>query len=360
MIKLFKKFKNKTTLDELISLFNNYKKLYQEDYNIASLNDKIKEEIGSDLYDKLNINQFLKALGVRNSIDIKSSLELFDNYISSLPRRYRKIFYKDESNYELEELEKLKKLKDKIRKKESYDIFHKENKALFTELTKMVLWVKKTGSKVLITCDGRDTGGKGSFIKYMLWNYIASPLANTIFYKAFGIPTKYEQENWFDRYEKVLPIQGQIVLFDRSWYNRAVNDIIMGYCTEEQYNQFMEDVIPFEQSLKDKGIIHIKFWFSIDKETQQSRFEIRQANPIKFWKFSPNDLKAAEKWDYFTRFKNIMFDKTSTDDFPWVVVNMNDKPIGWMNGLRYVLNKVPYENKNEKILDVYPEVVYEI
>jgi len=348
------------TLEEISNLFNVYKNEFNKDYDIKRLRELLKKDIDKDLFKKMNLNAFLKSLFVHIKISEDDALNYFDNYIDSIPRRYRKIFDKDYTNYENPAFKEVKKIKSKFRNKASYDLLDTESPALYTELTKMILWVKENNKKILITFDGRDTGGKGSISRFILKNFFAAPLGRNILYQDFGIPTKWQQRNWFHRYEKVFPKEGQMVLMDRSWYNRAVNDPVMGYCTEKQYEKFMKDVIPFEEKIAEQDIIHIKFWLSINKETQLNRFDQRKASPIKHWKFSPNDLRAVEKWDDFTPYVDRMFAETTTPKMPWVVVNMDDKPLGWLNSLRYILNKVPYEDKNENVLEVYPEIVHEI
>jgi polyphosphate kinase 2 (PPK2 family) len=155
-----------------------------------------------------------------------------------------------------------------------------------------------------------------------------------------------------------MPKKGEIVFFDRSWYNRAVVEPAMGYCTEEQYKDFMEDVLTWEEKMIKKKDLHlIKFWFSITKEKQLKRFDIRQQSPLKYWKFSPNDAKVVDKWDIIGKYKNQMFNKTSSRLAPWVIINSNDKKIGRLNAMRYVLSKIPYDDKNQNVCQYYPEVV---
>jgi polyphosphate kinase 2 len=207
--------------------------------------------------------------------------------------------------------------------------------------------------RVAIVFEGRDSAGKGSTIKRFV--EILNPKVYNVV--ALGLPTEEEKQNWFGRYEKHLPKPGQIVFFDRSWYNRAVVEPAMGYCTEEQYMDFMENVPKWEANLVDNGLILIKFWFSITKEKQLQRFELRKTSPIKYWKFSPNDEKVVGKWDVITKYKNQMFEKTSTEKSPWTIVNSNDKKIGRLNAMRYVLSVIDYEGKDPDACDYYPEVI---
>ena len=160
------------------------------------------------------------------------------------------------------------------------------------------------------------------------------------------------------RYEKHLPKDGEIVFFDRSWYNRGVVEPAMGYCTEKQYTDFIENVVDWEENLiRSQGITLIKFWFSITKEKQVSRFELRQSSPLKYWKFSPNDAKVIDKWEIISNYKTQMFNKTSSRLSPWVIINSNDKKIGRLNAIRYALSVIPYEGKNIELCKYYSEVV---
>ena len=149
----------------------------------------------------------------------------------------------------------------------------------------------------------------------------------------------------------------KIIFFDRSWYNRAVVEPAMGYCTEQQYEDFMDNVVKWEENLIRSGMTLIKFWFSITKEKQQLRFELRQSSPLKYWKFSPNDAKVMDKWEIISNYKNQMFSKTSSKMSPWVIINSNDKKIGRLNAIRYVLSRINYEGKNPEMTKYYPEVV---
>jgi polyphosphate kinase 2 len=208
--------------------------------------------------------------------------------------------------------------------------------------------------RIAIVFEGRDSAGKGSSIKRFMLNAI--PGVSRVV-AGLGIPTPEERKNWFSRYEKQLPNPGEIVYFDRSWYNRAVVEPVNGYCTEEEYKDFMAKVLPWEESLVDSGIILIKFWFSITEEKQKERFKLRQTNPLKFWKFSPNDARVIDKYDLITNYKNQMFRETASRKCPWVVVNSNDKKVGRLNAIRFALSQFRYPEKNADILEWYPEVV---
>lgn len=342
----------------VIKFINQYRKMFNNDTPVKDIKMKAKQEFGDELYFHLDLDSFFKTLRVKQKIHPELGDKYFDDYISELPRIFLKI-ENDFSKYDLEDefaqLYKLKKIKKEQRKASSI-IFENEINALSVEFLKMLEWIKNTKQRVLITLDGRDSAGKGSFIKLIEDNMPEKVVSHVW----FDIPTQYEQQNWFHRYSKELPKPGHLKFYDRSWYNRAVNDPVNGYCTEEQYTKFMKNVVPYEKKLIDNNIIYIKMWFSIDKETQEFRFNLRKAHPIKYWKFSPSDAKAVEKFDLFTFYKEQMFVKTSTKKSPWVVLDMNDKKLGQLNAMRYILSKVPYPNKNEEIIKPYKTKVYEI
>ena len=179
------------------------------------------------------------------------------------------------------------------------------------------------------------------------------------FYKIVvkGVPSPEERKNWFARYSNEIE-PGKIIFFDRSWYNRGIVEPVMGYSSKEEYDDFMAKVNEFESSLVSQGNYLIKFWLSITKETQARRFRRRQESPLAYWKFSPTDALAQEKWDAYTYYKDKVLDVTSTPDAPWVVVDSNDKRISGLNAMRYVLDEVPYEGKEESSIGKpYPEAV---
>jgi len=232
--------------------------------------------------------------------------------------------------------------------------YEAEKYQIQVELLKLQEWVIKNGKKIAIVFEGRDSAGKGSTIKRFI-EYLNPKGFRVV---ALGVPTPEEKENWFARYEAHMPKEGEIVFFDRSWYNRAVVEPAMGYCTEDQYKDFMDKVLAWEEKMiKRQGLSLIKFWFSITKEKQLKRFDIRQQSPLKYWKFSPNDAKVVDKWEVIGHYKNQMFNTTSSRTSPWVIINSNDKKIGRLNAMRYVLSAIPYEGKNENICRYYPEVV---
>ena len=233
------------------------------------------------------------------------------------------------------------------------DIYKKEIFFLQVELLKLQEWLKQTGKTVIIVFEGRDSAGKGSTIKKFTENL------NPRYYKviALGIPTPDERKNWWDRYSSQIE-KGKINFFDRSWYNRGLVEPVMGYGSSEEYEDFMDNVQDFEESLVVDGDYLFKLWFSIDKETQAKRFDFRQKSPLKYWKYSENDEKMQDVWEKFTEYKQKLFDKTSTVNHPWVVLDSNDKKISGLNSIRYVLQNIPYTNKDEDVLNKdFPEAM---
>lgn len=226
-------------------------------------------------------------------------------------------------------------------------VYERQKFQLQVELLKMQSWVKETGSKVVIIFEGRDAAGKGGTIKRFM-EHLNPRGARVV---ALEKPTPTEQGQWyFQRYVQHLPTAGEIVLFDRSWYNRAGVERVMGFCTEEQYNEFMRQCPDFERNLVRSGIYLIKFWFSVSQEEQRRRFREREVHPLKRWKLSPIDKASLDKWDEYTRAKESMFFVTDTADCPWTVVKSDDKKRARLNALRYVLYRVPYDTRDDKIV----------
>jgi len=222
--------------------------------------------------------------------------------------------------------------------------FEKELKELEFELAKLQETVSRKGLKVVVIFEGRDASGKGGAIKTIMrrmnpriWHVVALPK-----------PSDREQTQWyFERYVRHLPSGGEIVLFDRSWYNRAVIEPVMGFCTPEQYERFMHEAPQFEKMLTGSGIILIKFWIHVSAEEQEERFQDRACDPRKRWKLSPIDLKARDLWIEFTRYRDKMFKQTHSDEAPWLVVDGNDKEKARLNIIRAILDRVPCEYNKE-------------
>ena len=321
-----------------------------ENINVEDIVDQLNTDIGKDIVDQFNIETFLRKvyqiLDLKRRNTIRKIKEEFENYYNSIEGRFSEETpdTKDEDHFDKAEGE-FSLLPRRKYEEEKYDIQ--------VELLKLQEWVIKNSQRVAIVFEGRDSAGKGSTIKRFV-EYLNPKYFKVV---ALGVPTEEEKKNWFGRYEKHLPGPGEIVFFDRSWYNKAVVEPAMGYCTEDEYMNFMENVNDWEQSLVRKGITLIKFWFSITREKQQLRFRLRQESPLKYWKFSPNDAKVIDKWDLITNYKNQMFNKTSTKLNPWVIINSNDKKIGRLNAMRYVLSVIPYDGKDQSKCQWYPEVV---
>ncbi|MFT4734357.1 MAG: polyphosphate kinase 2 [Algoriphagus sp.] len=237
----------------------------------------------------------------------------------------------------------------KTLKKISYEI---ELSQLQTELVKLQQWVKENNIRMAILFEGRDAAGKGGSIKRFKEHL--NPRSMRVV--ALNKPTETERGQWyFKRYIKELPNPGEIVFFDRSWYNRAVVEPVMGFCNDEQYEKFMVQVSEFEHMLYEDGVILVKFWFSISKEEQSKRFDARLANPLKKWKFSPVDKKGQELWDRYSYFKEQMFAKTHTSFSPWIIVKTNDKKKARLESIRYLLSKIEYPGKSLSKVSLAPD-----
>lgn len=223
--------------------------------------------------------------------------------------------------------------------------YEKQKYHLQVELLKLQKWVRENNQKVVIIFEGRDAAGKGGSIKRFM-EHLNPRSARVV---ALEKPTDREMGQWyFQRYIQHLPSAGEMVLFDRSWYNRAGVERVMGFCTEEQYATFMRQTPEFEKHLIDSGIVLIKFWFSVSRDEQRRRFAQREAHPLKQWKLSPIDLASLDKWDEYTLAKEAMFYNTDTAESPWIVIKSDCKKRARLNAMRYVLNKLPYEGKDKK------------
>ena len=230
--------------------------------------------------------------------------------------------------------------------------YEDELEQLQVELVKLQRWVQATQKRVAIIFEGRDAAGKGGTIRRFIEHL--NPRAMRVV--ALPKPTEEEVGQWyFQRYVRQLPNRGEIVFFDRSWYNRAVVEPVMGFCSDEQYERFMQQVTEFEHMLYEDGITVIKFWFSISKDEQQSRFASREINPLKQWKLSPIDQEAQGMWDKYTIFKEKMFSRTHTTFSPWIIVRANDKKKARLESIRYVLSIMNYEGKENSATTLYPD-----
>lgn len=220
--------------------------------------------------------------------------------------------------------------------------YEKQKYLLQVELLKLQAWVKKTGQKVVILFEGRDAAGKGGTIKRFMENL--NPRGARVV--ALEKPTETENGQWyFQRYIQHFPTAGEIVLFDRSWYNRAGVERVMNFCTEEEYLEFMRQTPELERMLVNSGIHLVKFWFSVSKKEQKRRFNERHEHPLKQWKLSPVDLASLNKWEQYTKAKEAMFLHTDTAESPWTVIKSDCKKRARLNAMRYVLQKLNYTNK---------------
>ncbi len=220
------------------------------------------------------------------------------------------------------------------------------------ELVKLQQWVAKNNKRVAIVFEGRDAAGKGGSIR----RFIEHLNPRSMRLVALDKPTEVEKGQWyFSRYIKQLPNPGEIVFFDRSWYNRAVVEPVMGFCTDAQYEQFMVQVPEFEHMLREDGLHIIKFWFSITKEEQKRRFEARKSNLLKKWKFSPVDEKGQELWEKYSYYRDKMFSKTHTSYSPWIIIKTNIKREARLESIRYVLSSFDYDGKHEARTTLIPD-----
>ncbi|WP_100484484.1 polyphosphate kinase 2 [Mycobacteroides abscessus] len=218
-----------------------------------------------------------------------------------------------------------------------------EKRLLQIELLKLQNWSKRTGARHVILFEGRDAAGKGGTIKRFM-EHLNPRGARVV---ALEKPTERERTQWyFQRYVPHLPAAGEMVFFDRSWYNRAGVERVMGFCSDEQHSEFIHQAPLFEQMLVNDGISLTKLWFSVSAAEQRTRFAIRQVDPVRQWKLSPMDLASLDKWDAYTKAKKEMFSLTDTDHAPWIVVKSNDKKRARVNAMRHVLGKFDYDDKD--------------
>ncbi|MDR3352542.1 MAG: polyphosphate kinase 2 [Zoogloeaceae bacterium] len=221
--------------------------------------------------------------------------------------------------------------------------YEKQKYQLQVELLKLQAWVKETGQRILILFEGRDAAGKGGTIKRFMEHL--NPRGASVV--ALEKPSDVERGQWyFQRYIQHLPSSGEIVLLDRSWYNRAGVEHVMGFCTADEYAEFMRQCPELERNLVRSGTFLIKFWFSVSRAEQRRRFKERENHPLKQWKLSPIDMASLDKWDEYTKAKEAMFFYTDTADAPWTVVKSDCKKRARLNAMRYVLHKIPYANKD--------------
>jgi polyphosphate kinase 2 len=227
-----------------------------------------------------------------------------------------------------------------------------ELESLQIELVKLQRWIQDQGKRLAILFEGRDAAGKGGTIRRFIEHL--NPRAMRVV--ALPAPTEEERGQWyFQRYMKQLPNRGEIVFFDRSWYNRAVVEPVNGFCTRVEYERYLQQVPEFEHMLVEDGVMLVKFWFSIDKRAQCVRFESRRKNPLKQWKLSPLDAKAQELWDAYTKYKEAMFSRTHTSFSPWLIVQANNKRRARLESMRYLLSLIDYAGKESARVSLIPD-----
>lgn len=236
-------------------------------------------------------------------------------------------------------------------KKMKRKFYEKRKAELQIELLKMQSWVRATGQRIVILCEGRDAAGKGGTIKRLM-EHLNPRGARVV---ALEKPTKEERGQWYyQRYIRHLPTKSEIVMFDRSWYNRAGVERVMGFCSPTEYLEFMRQTPQFERMLVNDGIRFFKYWFSVSKTEQRRRFESRKTDPLKQWKLSPIDMQSSDKWSEYTQAKEAMFFYTDTADSPWMVVKSDDKKRARINCMRHLLHNLPYTDKDPEVA-VFPD-----
>ncbi len=236
-------------------------------------------------------------------------------------------------------------------KKIDRKFYEQELERLQIELVKLQEWVKREGLKIVVIFEGRDAAGKGGAIKRITESL--NPRICRV--EALGTPTEREKTQWyFQRYVARLPAAGEIVLFDRSWYNRAGVERVMGFCTEDEYMEFLRSCPEFERMLIRSGIILIKYWFSVSDEEQESRFQARLEDPTKRWKLSPMDLQSRAKWVDYSKAKDEMFAHTDIKQAPWYVVNADNKRRARLNCIHHLLSLIPYKDTTPEHIKLPP------
>ncbi len=232
--------------------------------------------------------------------------------------------------------------------------YESEKAQLQAELLKLQIWAQQTGQKFVILMEGRDAAGKGGTIKRFM-EHLNPRYARVV---ALTKPSDTEKGQWFfQRYIQHLPTTGEIVFFDRSWYNRAGVERVMAFCTASEYLEFMRQVPELERMLVRSGINLRKYWFSVTRSEQLVRFKARETNPLKMWKLSPIDKASLDRWDDYTEAKEAMFFYTDTADAPWVIVKSNDKKRARLNCMRHFLSSVDYPDKNTEVVGIYDPLI---
>jgi polyphosphate kinase len=359
--------KNSTIISESKALANKKVRLVKNG-DISLVSDDQNAQTADTVNRKIRKKLIHNAVVLSDKLEIvepKDKLETARNFLSNYADSEKKFIletlineYKDASKIANKDLILNEKWQDGgypykyLMSRKNYEKYKYQ---LQVELLKLQAWVKNTGARVIILYEGRDAAGKGGTIKRVM-EHLNPRGARVV---ALEKPTEEEKGQWyFQRYIKHLPTKGEIVLFDRSWYNRAGVERVMGFCTNEEYLEFMRQAPEFERNLVRSGIILIKFWFSVSREEQKRRFKDRETHPLKQWKLSPIDKASLNKWEEYTEAKERMFYHTDTSDAPWTVVKSDCKKRARLNAMRYLLHKIPYENKdNATIGKIDPLIV---
>lgn len=232
-------------------------------------------------------------------------------------------------------------------KKLKWKTYEETIEALQVELVKVQTWLGESGSRIVSVFEGRDAAGKGGSINAVK-QYMNHRTVRTV---ALPKPTDRERGEWYyQRYLNHFPTSGEMVLFDRSWYNRAGVEPVMGFCTPDQHANFLEQTPAFEKMIVDEGIYFFKFWLNIGREMQLDRFHDRRHNPLKVWKLSPMDIASLNKWEDYTKYRDLMLSTTHTETAPWAVVKSNDKRRARINIIRHILSSLPYDGKDEDVI----------
>jgi len=242
-------------------------------------------------------------------------------------------------------------LPSEVDRKLTKKFYEKELSQLQTELVKLQYWVKQQGLRVVIIFEGRDAAGKGSAIKQIV--DCLNPRGCTVV--ALSKPSDVEKTQWyFQRYVMHLPSAGEIIVFDRSWYNRAGVERVMGFCTETEYQEFIQSCPEFERMIVRSGIILLKYWFSVNDEEQEHRFQDRVKDPAKRWKLSPMDLESRDRWEEYSAAKDYMFSHTNIPEAPWFTVEADDKKRSRLNLFKHILTKIPYKDITPPAFELPP------
>ncbi len=236
-------------------------------------------------------------------------------------------------------------------KRLSRTVYERELKVLQAQLVDIQAWVQATGARIVVIFEGRDAAGKGSTIKRVT-EYLNPRVTRVV---ALPTPSERDKTRWyFQRYVPHLPAAGEIVLFDRSWYNRAGVERVMGYCTNAEYHRFLHQAPIFERMLVEDGILLLKYWFSVSDVEQDERFRSRAEDPMRRWKLSPNDVSSITKWEDYSRAKDTMFVHTDIPEAPWYEVPSDDKRSSRLNMIAHLISRIPYEQRERPAVEIPP------